>query len=160
MGRPPIPTQLKILKGTYRADRDPRTGPEPLPPSGRPRKPRGLDSVASAEWEFILSQLEKMQLLNQADRPLLEAYVRTYSEWRRLCRQVEREGATITEVRPGKYGDAKVVKRHPAHEAKMECQREMDRLLTRFGFSPAAGTKLAVHGRENGRVLRRRGRAP
>lgn len=154
-GRPRKPTKLKLLDGTYRPDKDRKRGRvaelEPEPPEGRPRKPRELDAIAAKEWEFVCEKLERMNLLNQADRALIEVYARTYSQWRRLCRTVEAEGLTQID----RFGNPR---RHPAHSAAMQCVGAMDKLLRALGLTPEGRSHLAVERQQvQGVRSRRRG---
>ena len=71
-GRKKLPTNLKILKGTQRAD---RVNPnEPMPDPNIPEAPDFLSKDALIEWGRITAQLFKLGLLTDIDMAALALY--------------------------------------------------------------------------------------
>lgn len=88
-GRPRIPRAVLELTGGYRPHRhDGRQEPQP---EGLPRKPRGLDRVASKHWDVIVPQLVKLGLATLLDESTLAAMCRWYSTWHAVDKQLQEE---------------------------------------------------------------------
>jgi phage terminase small subunit len=78
-GRNKKPTQLHMLRGTYRSDRhgDHQT---PDPSVGTPTRPRKLSGVARAEWTRMIARLADVRTLRTIDDAWLYQYVQLYAE--------------------------------------------------------------------------------
>lgn len=87
-GRPPKPTQLKILEGTFRPDR--ARPDEPQPPAGEIVKPAFLKKRASELWDEYAPLLEKMGTLTCVDPHVL-------AEWCQLTAKMERNRVSASE---------------------------------------------------------------
>ncbi|MGH9419660.1 MAG: hypothetical protein ACRD3J_06790 [Thermoanaerobaculia bacterium] len=87
-GRPPKPTQVKILEGTFRPDR--ARPDEPQPPAGDILKPTFLKKRASELWDEYAPLLEKMGTLTVVDPHVL-------AEWCQLTAKMERNRVLASE---------------------------------------------------------------
>lgn len=71
-GRPPKPTQLKILQGTDRPDR--RNAAEPSPEPHLPAPPKHLPDAAKVEYRRLGRQLLAQRVMTDLDRNALALY--------------------------------------------------------------------------------------
>ena len=92
-GRPPKPTALKVLSGTFRKDRQNRR--EPKPTATLPGCPKFLDAMAKAEWRRITPELARLGLLTLIDRASLAAYCQMWSRWQQAEAILQRDGLTF-----------------------------------------------------------------
>ena len=76
-GRRPLPTTLKLVKGTARKCRE--NPNEPMPTPALPSPPSFLDEVAVEEWNRVAPGLYQICLLSEMDRGALVGYCASYS---------------------------------------------------------------------------------
>lgn len=135
-GPPPKPTALKLLEGTFRAD---RAAPnEPAPDPGLPSMPPHLVGVGADAWEFFGAELLKLGVLTVRDGAALELLCDAYAEWRAAREVVQREGMTYESGT--KNGHAVIA--HPAVRIAADAWRRMHRMLVEFGLTPAARARV------------------
>ena len=79
MGRKPLPTHLKVVRGT-RKSRVNRA--EAKPSAGLPSAPAHLSNDAKVEWRRVAPELYRGGLLTIIDRSILAAYCQSYGRWR------------------------------------------------------------------------------
>src|SRR5262245_27980761 len=70
-GRPPTPTSLHKLRGTFRADR--HGSRLSSAGSGRPIRPRSLNGEARKHWEAVVPSLVKASVVEKLETPALTA---------------------------------------------------------------------------------------
>ena len=127
----PLPTALKEQRGSFKKNPQRRTTGEPQA-TGKPVKPRHLDSMASKEWGRITKLLDSMGVLSASDAPAIEQYVHAYSSWRKAIARIQ-QGDTTPEGQV--YSSAAV----------RECREYADqvrRYLIEFGMTPASRTRV------------------
>ena len=78
-GRTPRPIQLKLVKGTARADR--LTSGEPRLAPALPTPPAHLYDEARVEWERVCGEMYRSGILTNLDRAPLAAYCQAYARW-------------------------------------------------------------------------------
>ncbi len=78
-GAKPLPTHIKVMRGTQRSDRlnrnEPKVRPE-IPPC-----PKHLGAEAKREWRRVSKELAGMGLLTSIDRPALALYCDAWGRW-------------------------------------------------------------------------------
>ena len=97
MGRTAKPAALKLLEG--RGDgrdsggRTVTTGPgfRRVPPA----KPGWLSPEASAEWDRVVPELQRLELLSSVQQAPLAAYCESVSRHRAACEALRHQGLTI-----------------------------------------------------------------
>lgn len=136
-GRIPTPTHLKVVKGNPGKRALPAD--EPKPPKESPKAPPWLTTEAKVMWGRFSMQLEQMGVLTAADGPALEALVTSYEEFRKLEEQVGKEGYTYLTVATN---GERVTKANPAAAMLREARQQLRMLLSEFGLTPAARTKV------------------
>jgi phage terminase small subunit len=78
-GRPRTPTNLKLIKGSYRKDRALKGEPKPAP--ALPEPPEFLSPGAKQEWNRVAPELHKLGLLSQIDVAALSCYCEAWSDF-------------------------------------------------------------------------------
>lgn len=154
-GPKPKPTHLKLIEGNPGKRKLPEN--EPKPEIRAPECPEHLDRVARKEWNRIVPQLVRLQLLSEVDMVTLAGYCQLYSRWvkieKAIAAKTERiekaalaidkdvpEGALITIDTAGNARQSPLVimARQTLQLIRSYCAE--------FGFSPAARARISVPG--------------
>jgi P27 family predicted phage terminase small subunit len=137
-GRKSAPAALKILSGekNSRINRD-----EPPLLAGDLMPTRTLDATARAEWDRIVSELGQTGVLSRVDAALLTIYCVVYARWIKADENIKAKGLVIETDLGG-------VKPNPAVTIADRCESAMHRMLTEFGGTPAARTRIKTGGAE------------
>lgn len=139
-GPRPMPTALKVLRGTTAA---PAVG---LPPS-TPVEPRwsdrlpGKDSVtvradAARVWATVVPDLDRLGLLAQVDQVLVEDLCVCVARLRQCERALSREGLTRDTERG--------VVKNPAATIAAQYRTQLRAYIAELGLSPSARSRLHV----------------
>ena len=137
-GRPPLPTPLKVLRGTARRHRLNRA--EPKPPPGAPAMPAALPADARVTWRWLLRLLRPMRVVTKSDAATLLLAAVRLQDFLTLRRVVDAEGSTYTTT---------TVSGSVFHRTRPEVQlaaaawRDVSRLLGEFGLSPSTRSRVA-----------------
>lgn len=140
-GPAPKPTALKLVQGTYRADRAPNN--EPMPEPAVPSCPSWLGREAKREWRRIVPELEQLGLLSRIDRSALAAYCQAYGEWWEMEREIQKNGRV--QVTDTGY---EVIR--PCVGIRDRALDRMYRYLREFGLSPSSRTRVSVPEKKEG----------
>lgn len=144
-GPAPLPTNLKLLRGTHRADR--ATSNEPMPEAKVPSRPswlgEGVDwgSEAVREWDRVVGALAANGLLTDLDRTSLAAYCDAFGRWWHFRREVAEKGAV--QVTESGY-----VAQRPEVALMNKALDDVKRFGALFGMSPSDRTRISVPERE------------
>lgn len=93
-GTKPTTAQMKLEKGTFRADQ--HKGELDTPPIELyPHPPETLKGHAQAVWEKLLPKLMGYRVVSDSDLFQFENMCYVYGEWRKCCEIVESEGNTF-----------------------------------------------------------------
>jgi P27 family predicted phage terminase small subunit len=134
-GRKKKPTQLKVLQGTFRAD---RANPnEPSPDSCIPDAPDHLSKDALIEWGRMSSHLYKLGLLSEIDRTALAIYCQTYSRMIKYEKIVSEKGELIKT-------STGAIQLSPAMWVVNKAIEQCHKFLVEFGMSPASRAKVTA----------------
>lgn len=135
-GRPRVPTKLRVLRGN--PGKRPLPVNEPQPDAGRPRKPRHVTGIAAEEWNRLTELTMAMQVLTEADGPMLEATVIAYAEVRRATTVLNRKGITYSaRTKSGVRTYAR-----PEVAIRADAWRRYVTGLSHFGLSPSTRGKV------------------
>lgn len=91
-GRRPKLTVFKQREGNR--GKRPLNDREPIPMPGAPDCPDWLDPYAKALWEWVVPQLEQMQIVGRCDTVGLVALCQSFSHWRKADEEIARDGIT------------------------------------------------------------------
>ena len=134
MARPPTPSALKVLQGTFRPD---RARGEPHPDPGICTCPSWLSKEAKAEWRYIVPKLEKLGLLTFIDKAALVSYVTAYADLQQTEREIAKHGFTqLTETG--------YEQNRPIVAIRNQARTTIKQFLAEFGLSPASRSRLNV----------------
>ena len=144
-GPPPLPREVKELRGTLRKHREARM-PVRAPP-GDPLMPRHLGPIARAKWKELLPQLRDRGTLSLADRTSLEMLCSAYEEYREAAAAIRKDGGprvvlTISRGRGKNKKEVRVIKAHPAAATRADAWRRYMVAMREFGLSPAARSRV------------------
>jgi P27 family predicted phage terminase small subunit len=146
VGRKPIPTHLKILRGNPGKRALPQNEPEPTLIEDVPEAPPFVQGYARIEWERVAAELVRLNLLSILDVGVLSAYCVAYARWRTaeemLLELARRDpalrGLLLKSSRDGMPVNNPLV-RIAAHAAS-----DMTRYGTELGLSPSARARIAT----------------
>lgn len=138
-GRKPIPTALKIARGTYRQDRhgDPDSQPAPDVLTKVPTAPRTLGKVGRKKWKDTAGKLIVLGLLTPVDLDALEIYCAAWDELAICDAELEKTGAYFT-------ADSGYMGQHPVVNRRFKAIDNIRRFMTEFGMTPSSRTSVQV----------------
>lgn len=140
MGRPRKPTNLKVLEGTDRADRANPNEPKPNDLSATAQPPEWLGDNGKEAWSDLLPVLRGMGVVTIADPmafALLCDALGEYIDARAWLKEHEDVYAVAS-----KDGDLTWRKR-PEVEIAQDAWRRAKTMLTEFGLTPAARSRVS-----------------
>jgi P27 family predicted phage terminase small subunit len=132
-GAKPLPTKLKVLRGTLRKHR--ANAQEPRVRVDIPRCPSELNAVAKREWRRIAPELAALGLLAKIDRTALALYCDSYARWIEAIRSIEQYGVVIKS--PNGYP-----MQSPYVAIANKAGEQVRLLLAEFGMSPSSRTRV------------------
>lgn len=132
-GRPPKPTQLKILEGN--PGKRKLNEHEPKPKIKIPQCPDFLSDEAKQEWQRITPLLLKLKLITEIDRTALAMYCQTYGRWRQAEEKIKADG--LMKNSPNGYPI-----QNPYIAISNKAIDKMRGLLSEFGMSPATRSRV------------------
>lgn len=132
-GRKPMPTQMKLLKGTFQKCRQRK---EPKPPKSIPNPPSCLDSVGKREWRRITPELDRLGLISNLDMAALAGYCQAFSTWFKASKELKNVGKFTIVTDKGN------VIQHPLVGVINTAAAEMRRFLVEFGMTPSSRSKV------------------
>lgn len=158
-GRPPKPTALKVIAGTFRQDRaNNEPVAEAMKTSPRPPKHFRDHSIARREWRRISPLLIDQGTLSEVDLVALECYCLAYERAleaeaiitarRKKIEQAHESGAendemasrsALTFFSPNGY-EQQIPEVSIAQQARKECRE----FLIQFGMTPASRSRINI----------------
>ncbi|MFD6180068.1 phage terminase small subunit P27 family [Streptomyces goshikiensis] len=144
MPRTAKPAGLKLIEGRSTGrdsgGRKVNSGPDfkRVPPEA----PDWLTPEAAAEWDRVLPELSRLDLVKESDRAALAAYCEAWATFVEATLTVQQEGQFI-EARQGKLA-------HPAVGIARAAGREMRSWAAHFGLTPSTEQALARGGGDDG----------
>jgi P27 family predicted phage terminase small subunit len=129
-GRPRKPTELKLLHGTHREDRDGPLG-SAVRLEGVPAMPGHLNDDAKAFWSAVVPGLVATRVAAACDAPVLGEMCVWWEVYRRFSDHLQDTGAE-------EDGALRAMV-----NAKM-AWKEFDRIAARFGLTPSDRARLRV----------------
>lgn len=144
-GRRPKPTHLRVVEGN--AGKRPLPKNEPKVQRGVPKCPKHLSGVARSLWPKVGKDLDSMGVLTIPDALALELLVVAYAEFRDAHEVVEKRGFTyISETEAG----GTIIRPNPEVAIRSDAWKRVLRILTEFGLTPSARSKVKALGDEIG----------
>lgn len=140
----PLPANLRLLQGRGNGRDSGGRVVAAVPAFKRlpPEAPEWLPSEAAAEWERVVPELARLELVKPVDRASLTAYCLTWDRLVRAQRLVTEEGVLGT--------NSQGTVRHPAVAVVEAASKELRAWAGEFGFTPSAEAKLSVREADDG----------
>lgn len=139
----PKPPALKLIEGRGNG-RDSGGRKVAEAPAFRripPAAPEWLPDEARAEWERVVPELARLELVRPVDRAALVAYCLAWSRMVEAQRLIEDEGLL------GTNSQGRV--RHPAVAVLEAASKDLRSWATEFGLTPSAEGRLSVRGSDD-----------
>jgi P27 family predicted phage terminase small subunit len=132
-GAKPVPTNIKALRGTVRADRG--NPHEAKPKSDVPVCPSDLSAEAKREWRRVTKELAPLGLLTRIDRAALAGYCQAWATWIEAQAALRQYGVVIKS--PNGYP-----MQSPYMAVANKAFDQMRLMLAEFGMSPSSRTRV------------------
>ena len=139
------PTVMKVLEGTYRADRAMPNEPKPEVLVIPPPMPDGLNEWAQQEWEKMTLELTKIGMLTTIDSSQLAAYCNELGNYWE-CEKLRKEVRPTNETDDAKEA-AETFHKNYFDMAQKHLKAAKD-LAVQFGFTPASRTRINLPKKE------------
>lgn len=133
----PLPTNLKVLRGTAQPCR--MNDREPKPPKDNVRMPPGLTREEKRHWKAIAQDLERCGILSVLDVQALRLYCRAYSRWHEANERLDEIGPVIN----GAQGTPVL---SPYFKVSGKYFDQMLALLREFGMTPSSRSRIRAEG--------------
>lgn len=140
-GRPRKPTALHVLNGNpSNLKIEDRLNAEPQYTKIAPDCPEWLDQYAREEWDRLSPELERLELLTQADLAAFAGYCESFSDFRKASEELQSlgPGGWIQETESG------YKQQHPLMGIKNTAKEKMKAFLVEFGFTPASRSRVNI----------------
>ncbi|KAF0649198.1 MULTISPECIES: phage terminase small subunit P27 family [Streptomyces] len=141
----PRPAGLKLIEGRG-PGRDSGGRKVTEPPAFKrlpPEAPEWLPEEARAEWDRVVPELARLDLLKPVDRSALTAYCLTWDRLVQAQREMDADGSVLSENSQGRV-------RHPAVAVIESASKELRAWAAEFGLTPSAEGKVARQGDDDG----------
>jgi P27 family predicted phage terminase small subunit len=136
-GRKPLPTAIKKLAGTYRADRANPNEPESIVLEKLPRCPAHLKGQTKEIWKRTGQRLITMRVLTEADLDAFEDYCRIRSQWQKAMDALEEYGLFVK----GREGQ---LQRNPAQMIVNTLLPHVVAYQGKFGLTPSDRSRVSA----------------
>lgn len=134
-GAKPIPTHLKVVRGT--AEKRYMNPNEPTPDLSDMEPPQELSPDARAEWDRVRKLLLDAGIVSVLDTAALVAYCETYATWADATQKVRKTGAVLKKGNGDLY-------RNPFLRVANDAQDRMIKLMAEFGMTPSSRTRVSA----------------
>jgi P27 family predicted phage terminase small subunit len=141
-GPQPLPSALKVARGTFRADRAARNEAAPL---GKPTCPSWIaDKDARKEFRRLVKLLTDMGLVGAADSNLIVRYCTAWVRWRRVVQTLMANPGAEFAIYKDETGKPKSVQVSALHSIARSLSDELSRAESAMGMSPSARSRIEV----------------
>jgi len=134
-GRKPLPTQLKLVKGTARPHR--MNPAEPQPSVAVPHPPEHLDAEAAAKFTDMATLLARHGVMTELDAGALARYVVIWRRWLEAEAEVKRRGPVVKTVGGN-------IIQNPFLAVANKCLAQMGQIESEFGLTPSSRTRIRM----------------
>ena len=130
----PIPTNLKVLRGTARPCRLNEKEPTPKKPE-KIKPPSCLSKEEKKCWREIVSELQKCGIATTVDKSALTAYCKCWVAWKNELVIIDEEGTVVA----GCMGN-KIVSPHV--RIASDYFKQLLNLWREFGMTPSSRSRI------------------
>lgn len=132
-GRKPLPTQLKLVKGTARPHR--MNPAEPQPVVAVPDPPEHLDAEDRAVYTAMARMLARHGVMTELDAGALARYVVIWRRWLEAEAEVKRRGPVVKTVGGN-------IIQNPFLAVANKCLAQMGQIESEFGLTPSSRSRI------------------
>ncbi len=134
-GRKPLPTHLKLVKGTARPHR--LNKDEPKPTVAQPEAPAHLDERAKAKFVAMAEMLARHGVMTELDAGALARYAVVWCRWVDAEAEIKRRGPVV------KTEGGNVIQ-NPFLAVANKCLLQMAQLESEFGLTPSSRSRIRM----------------
>jgi P27 family predicted phage terminase small subunit len=135
MGRPPLPTHIKLVKGTARPHRlNPN---EPKPPLAVPEPPPHLEEREKARFTSMAEMLLRRGVMTELDAGALARYATAWCRWVDAEAEIKKRGLVVKT-------SADFVIQNPFLAVANKCMNQMAQIESEFGLTPSSRTRIRM----------------
>ena len=132
-GRKPLPTHLKLVKGTARPHRI--NHDEPQPTVAAPAPPAHLDVRARTRFAEMAEMLARHGVMTELDTAALARYAVVWCRWIDMEAEVKRRGPVVKT-------DGGNIIQNPFLSVANKCLMQMAQLESEFGLTPSSRSRI------------------
>jgi P27 family predicted phage terminase small subunit len=145
-GRPPKPAVLKLIEGRGNGKDTAGRPVKQTPGFVRlpPTPPTWLPTEARDEWERVVPELQRVELLKPIDGAALTSYCLAWARLREATEIVAVEGMVIKADHQGR------AQRHPALLTAEAASKELRAWCSEFGLTPSAEQRVGAKRPDDG----------
>jgi P27 family predicted phage terminase small subunit len=132
------PTKLKLLQGNPGEKKLNENEPEPVVENDDPKPPSWLNKTAKGEWERVVSELRRLELLSLVDHPSFAAYCQSYGRFVEAEKIIKKQGMTFTT-------DNGYIQQRPEVGIANKSMEHMKKFAGEFGLTPASRSNLSIN---------------
>lgn len=138
-GRPPKPTNLKVLEGN--PGKRPLPVNEPKPKPIPPKCPAWMAIEGKKLWKKLMPELERLGLMTTVDGAAFEAVCQNYATWVKCEKHLKKHGLTMeVETRGGGIYEMQ----RPEVSIGQKSLKSVHTFMVEFGLTPAARVRLGT----------------
>ena len=134
-GRKPLPTHLKLVKGTARPHR--LNKDEPKPPVAVPEPPAHLDERARTRFTGMATMLARHGVMTELDAGALARYAVIWCRWIEAEAEVKRRGS-VAKTEGGN------IIQNPFLAVANKCLAQMAQIESEFGLTPSSRSRIRM----------------
>lgn len=134
-GRKPLPTHLKLVKGTARPHRLNKA--EPKPTVAVPEPPGHLDERARAKFATMAAMLARHGVMTELDAGALSRYAVVWCRWIDAEAEIKRRGPVV------KTEGGNIIQ-NPFLAVANKCLLQMAQLESEFGLTPSSRSRIRM----------------
>lgn len=134
-GRKPLPTHLKLVKGTARPHRLNKSEPKPI--VATPEPPDHLDEAARAKFTEVAEMLARHGVRTELDTGALARYVVIWRRWLEAEQEVKRRGPVV------KTSNDNIIQ-NPFLAVANKCLAQMAQIENEFGLTPSSRSRIRI----------------
>ena len=134
-GRKPLPTHLKLVKGTARSHR--LNKDEPKPGIATPEPPSHLDERAKTKFVAMAEMLARHGVMTELDAGALARYAVVWCRWIDAEAEIKRRGPVV------KTNNDNIIQ-NPFLAVANKCLLQMAQLESEFGLTPSSRSRIRM----------------
>ena len=134
-GRKPLPTHLKLVKGTARPGRLNKN--EPKPAAAAPEPPAHLDDRAKAKFTELAQMLARYGVMSELDAGALARYAVVWCRWVDAEAEIKKRGPVVKTT-----GDNII--QNPFLAVANKCLLQMAQIESEFGLTPSSRSRIRM----------------